>query len=145
MLQFVALFEPDKEKVGFVVTFPDFDWGVTQGDTEEEAAAMAADALTMIVGDYIEKGKPLPAPGKHRGQKYRLIQLPALPAVKAELYVAFVESGIRKAELARRLGISKGNVDRLFNIRHSSRIEQLDAAFRAIGKELTIQVSSAAA
>jgi antitoxin HicB len=145
MLQFVALFEPDKEKGGFVITFPDFEWGVTQGDTEEEAAAMAVDALTMIVGDYIEKGKTLPAPAKYRGRNYRLIQLPALPAVKAELYMAFVESGIRKAELARRLGISKGNVDRLFNIRHSSRIEQLDAAFRAIGKEMTIKVSSVAA
>jgi len=40
--------------------------------------------------------------------------------------------------------MSKGNVDRLFNIRHSSRIEQLDAAFRAIGKEMTIKMRSAA-
>jgi antitoxin HicB len=144
MLQFVALFEPDKEKGGFVVTFPDFEWGVTQGDTEQEATAMAADALTMIVDDYIGKGKPLPGPGKHRGKKFRLIQLPALVAVKAELYAAFLASGIRKAELARRLGISKGNVERLFNVRHSSRIEQLDAAFRAIGKEITIGIRDAA-
>lgn len=144
MLQFVALFEPDKEDGGFVVTFPDFDWGVTQGDTEEEAAAMAADALAMIVGDYIAKGKPLPAAGKHRGGKYRMIQLPALAAIKAELYSAFLISGIRKAELARRLGTSKGNVERLFNLRHSSRIEQLDAALHAIGKEITIGVRDAA-
>jgi len=34
-LQFFALFEPAKEKGGFVVTFPDLDWGVTQGDTEQ--------------------------------------------------------------------------------------------------------------
>lgn len=64
--------------------------------------------------------------------------------MKTELYIAFVASGIRKAELARRLGISKGNVDRLFDIRHSSRIEQLDAAFRAIGKEITFDVRNAA-
>ena len=64
MLQFVALFEPAKEKGGFVVTFPGFDWGVTQGETEEEAVAMAVDALTMIIGDYIDKGKPLPVRGK---------------------------------------------------------------------------------
>ncbi len=144
MAQFIAQFEPDKEKGGFVVTFPDFDWGVTQGDTDEEAVSMAADALTMIIGDYIDKGRPLPTPGKHRGRKYRPVQLPALAAVKAELYIAFVASGIRKAELARRLRISKGNVDRLFNIRHSSRIEQLDTAFHAIGMELTIDVRKAA-
>jgi predicted RNase H-like HicB family nuclease len=29
MTQFKALFELDKEKAGFVVTFPDFEWGVT--------------------------------------------------------------------------------------------------------------------
>lgn len=144
MTQFVALFEPDTEKGGFVVTFPDFEWGVTQGDTEQEAISMAADALTMIIGDYIEKGKPLPEPGRHRGKRYRLIPLPALVAAKAELYRAFLASGVRKAELARRLGIPKTNVDRLFDIRHSSRIEHLDAAFRAIGKEMTIDVRSAA-
>jgi predicted RNase H-like HicB family nuclease len=26
-----ALYEPDTEKGGFVVYFPDFPWGVTQG------------------------------------------------------------------------------------------------------------------
>lgn len=144
MSQFTALFEPDTEKGGFVVTFPDFDWGVTQGDTEEEAISMAVDALTMVIGDYIEKGKPLPVPSKRRGKKYRVIHLPALASVKAELYSAFITSGIRKAELARRLGISKGNIDRLFDIRHSSRIEQLDAAFRAIGKEMAFDIRNAA-
>ena len=110
MSQFNALFEPDEPK-GFVVTFPDFEWGVTQGDTEEEATEMAVDALTMVIADYIEKGKELPAAaGKERGRKYRVIQLPALVSAKTELYRAFRASGIRKAELARRLGISKGTV-----------------------------------
>jgi antitoxin HicB len=144
MSQFTALFEPDKDSGGFVVTFPDFEWGVTQGDSEDEAAAMAVDALTMVIDDYIENGKPLPDPGKHRGAKYRTVRLPALVAAKAELYRAFTESGVRKAELARRLGIPKTNVDRLFNVRHSSRIEMLDAAFRAIGKSMLIEVKDAA-
>ena len=45
MLEINALFEPDTEKGGFVVTFPDFPWGVTQGETEEEATEMAVDAI----------------------------------------------------------------------------------------------------
>ena len=57
MTQFNALFEPDREKGGFVVTFPDFEWGVTQGDTEEAAMEMAKDALMMVIEDYISKGK----------------------------------------------------------------------------------------
>ena len=35
-MEYPVLFEPSKEG-GFVVTFPDFDWGVTQGETEQDA------------------------------------------------------------------------------------------------------------
>jgi antitoxin HicB len=140
-----ALFEPDSEKGGFVVYFPDFSWGVTQGETEEEAAEMALDAITMIINELIKRGEEVPSPSKRRGAKYRVIRLPALATAKVELYQAFRSSGVRKAELARRLGIPKTNVDRLFNLHHSTRLEHLDAAFHAIGKRLLIQVEEAAA
>src|SRR5271157_4836351 len=113
MLYFNALFEPDVEEGGFVVTFPDLKWGVTQGDTEEEAMVMAADAIEMVVRHCIEHGEPLPHPSKLRGRKYRMVRLPALQTAKTELYMAFKESGIRKAELGRRLGIPMIAVDRL--------------------------------
>jgi antitoxin HicB len=144
MLYFNALFEPDTEKGGFVVTFPDFKWGVTQGDTKQEALDMAVDALQMIVGDYIENGKPIPAPRKLRGRKNRLIRLPGLQSAKVELYNAFLASGVRKAELARRLKIPSPNIDRLFSLAHQSRLDQLEAAFKALGKELMIDIRDAA-
>jgi antitoxin HicB len=46
--------------------------------------------------------------------------------------------------LARRLGISKTNVDRLFDLKHHSRLDQIEAAVKALGKELTIDVRDAA-
>ena len=144
MLFFNALFEPDREKGGFVVTFPDLKWGVTQGETEEDAMAMAADALEMVVRDYIERGEPLPWPSKVRGRKYRAIRLPALQSAKAELYMAFKESGIRKAELARRLGIPKTTVDRLFDFGNHTRLDQMEAAFATLGKRLAVEIKDAA-
>jgi antitoxin HicB len=143
MVTYTALFE-NADEGGFVVTFPDFGYGVTQGETEEECLNMASDLLACLIGDAIEAGKELPVQGKYRGKKYRSVEPPALAAVKAELYRAFLASGMRKAELARRLGIPKANIDRLFNVRHSTRIEQLEAAFRAIGKGMTIGVKDAA-
>jgi antitoxin HicB len=143
MIQYPALFEPDTEAGGFVVTFPDLRHGATQGETEEEALAMAEDFLICVVGDYIEEEKDLPEPRKYRGKHYRQIGLPALASAKVELYRAFRVSGIRKAELARRLKIPKSNVGRLFQIGHSTRLEHLDAAFRAVGKRLLIQVAAA--
>jgi len=144
MLQYQALFEPDEEVGGFVVTFPDFAWGVTQGDTEAEAMEMAADALSMVIEDYVLKNLPLPVAGKHRGDKYRTVRLPALQTAKAELYAAFRASGMRKAELARRLGIPRANIDRLFDLRHHSRLDQIEAALKAVGKELDVTVRDAA-
>ncbi len=143
MFQYQAMFEPAEEG-GFVVTFPDFTWGITQGDTEAEAMEMASDALGMVIEDHIAKSQPLPAARKYRGAKYRVIRLPALHAAKAELYRVFLASGIRKSELARRLEIPKANVDRLFNLRHHSRLEQIEAALKALGKKLELNVRNAA-
>lgn len=141
---FNARFQPDSKQGGFVVTFPDFDWGVTQGEDEAEANEMAADALALMIQDYIDNGRELPQPRKLRGRNYRTIQLPALQDAKVELYRAFLASGIRKSELARRLVIPKTVVDRLFDLRHRSRLDQIEAAFRALGKKLSIDIRDAA-
>jgi antitoxin HicB len=105
---------------------------------------MAEDALAMILQDHIGKGQPLPRPRKLRGRKLRTIYLPALQSAKVELYMAFKASGMRKAELARRLGIPKANVDRLFDLRHHSRLSQIEAALRVLGKAISVEVRDAA-
>jgi antitoxin HicB len=118
---------------------------VTQGDNEEEALDMAADALALVIESYIEQGKRLPDPVLRRGRKYRSIRLPAMQAAKVELYRLFLGSGLRKVDLARRLSIPKTVIDRLFDLNHHSRLDQIEAAFRALGKEIAIQVRDAAA
>ena len=141
-MEYPALFEPAEEG-GFVVTFPDFGWGVTQGDTEEEAMEMAIDALVTMIEVQIRGGENLPEPTKPRGRKYRFVRLPALAGMKAELYIAFRRSGMKKAELARRLGIPKTTVDRLFDFRNRTRLDQMEAAFAALDKRLKIEVAAA--
>jgi antitoxin HicB len=98
----------------------------------------------MVIGSYIDDGRRLPVPGKARGRKYRLVRIPALQEAKAMLYSAFLEAGIRKSDFARRLGISKTNVDRLFDFRHHSRLDQIEAAFASLGKKINIEVRDAA-
>ena len=144
MLEINALFEPDTEKGGFVVTFPDFPWGVTQGETEEEATEMAVDAIGLVIGELIKRGEEIPRQSKVRSRKYRMIRLPALQNAKTELYIAFKASGIRKAELARRLGIPKTTIDRLFDFNRHTRLDQLEAAFRVLGKRLSLEVREGA-
>ena len=76
MEHYLALFEPDPMVGGYVVTFPDFGYGVTQGETDEEAMEMAQDLLMLTIGDYMREAKPLPAPARRRGAKYRPVPLP---------------------------------------------------------------------
>jgi|ERR1700722_1941430 antitoxin HicB len=128
---YYARFEPDRHG-GFVVTFPGLNHGATQGETLEEALDMAEDLLGSIVGELMKRGEDLPRAAKHRGKNYRLILLPALQSAKAELYSMF------------RAGIPKTNVERLFDLDHASRFDQIEAAFRAIGKKIEVRISDAA-
>jgi antitoxin HicB len=142
MIASQALFEPAEEG-GFVITFPDLGYGATQGEDESDGMEMAEDFMQLAIEDLIDKGETLPEARKYRGKNYRTVGMSVMAGLKAELYKEFCGSGIRKAELARRLGISKGNVDRLFDFKHSTRLEMLDAAFAALGKRLVIGVKEA--
>jgi len=144
MEPYLALFQPDRKAGGFVVTLPDFGYGVTQRETDEEAIGMAQDLLMLTIGDYIWESKALQAPRRHRGSKFRPVPLPALQAVKVDLYTAFLESGLKKVELARRIGIPKTHIERLFSLRHHSRLNQIEAAFAALGKRLHVEARDAA-
>jgi antitoxin HicB len=54
------------------------------------------------------------------------------------------DRGVRKTELARRLGVHLPQVDRLLDLRHGSRLDQVEDALRAVGKELVLTVQDAA-
>jgi antitoxin HicB len=144
MEPYLALFEPDHEAGGYVVTFPDFGYGATQGETDEEAMLMAQDLLMLTIGDYIRDSRPLPLARRQRGPKFRPVVLPALQAAKVDLYTTFLESSLKKAELARRIGIPKTHIERLFSLRHHSRLNQIESAFAALGKRLHVEARNAA-
>jgi hypothetical protein len=56
---------------------------------------------------------------------------------------ALRESGITRAELMRRLGWKHESVDRLFRLDHASRLDQIEAAFKALGKSMALEVEEA--
>jgi antitoxin HicB len=144
MEHYSALFEPDLDWGGYVVTFPDFGYGATQGETDKEAMEMARDLLMLTIDDYMCAWKPLPVAARRRGAKFRPVALPILQSAKADLYTAFLTGGLTKAEFARRVGIPKSHVDRLFSLRHQSKFDQIEAAFSALGKSLRIEIRDAA-
>ena len=124
---------------GFVVTFPDVPEAITQGEDEDEALLYAVDALETALSFYVDARKPLPTPSKpKRGQK--TVRPGALEGAKLGLYQAMTEQGLRKADLARRLGWHVPQVDRLFDVSHASRFDQIEAAARALGRRVEVAV-----
>jgi len=142
MLAYPALFAP--EDGGFVVTFPDFPEAITEGGSPEEAMEYAVDALETVLSEYINRRREIPIPKARRGASVRLVRLPALAEAKLGLYRAMRAAGVRKADLARRLGWQKSQVDRLLDLKHASRLDQIETAAGALDKRLTIQLGDAA-
>ena len=127
-----------------MVTFPDVPEAITEGDTIDDAMRMAEEALELALTFYTEASKDLPKPGLlKRGM--RMVSVPALSEAKFMLYAALRSAKIRKIDLARRLGCTPSQVDRLLDIQHKSRLDQLEAAFTAIGKRLSVHVRDRAA
>jgi antitoxin HicB len=129
---------PDGDTV--LVTFVDVPEAVTFGADEDEALMQAVDALETALSFYVDARKPLPVPSKpKRGQ--RVVRPSALEGAKLGVYRAMTEQGIKKSELARRLGWHLPQVDRLFDLRHASRLDQIEAAARVLGRQLEVRIA----
>ena len=64
----------------------------------------------------------------------------ALECAKLGVYQAMTEQGMKKSELARRLGWHMPQVDRLFDLKHASKMEQIEAAAGVLGKRVLVEV-----
>ena len=131
-----------KDKAGFfLVTFPDFPEAATDGETMEESLHNAADALEEAIAGRINRGDTVPRPGPVKTRQRR-VPVPAQIAVKAALYMAVKEVGIKNTELARRLGADEKEVRRLLDPHHRSKLPRLEAALEVLGRKLVIGIEA---
>ena len=137
MLAYPLILEADEGTL--LVTSPDFPELTTFGEDREEALARAVDALEEAIAARMHSRLDIPPPS--RGAVYATV--PTLTTVKLMLYQGMRDRGIGKAELARRLGWHLPQVDRVLNVQHSSRLEQMDAALGAIGLRLDVSAREA--
>ncbi|MFH1873510.1 MAG: type II toxin-antitoxin system HicB family antitoxin [Pseudomonadota bacterium] len=138
MFDYPVILTPDDGTM--LVTFPDVPEAITFGADTDEALMYAVDALESALSFYVDDRKPLPVPSKpKRGQK--TVRPSALECAKLGVYRAMTEQGIKKAELARRLGWHMPQVDRLFDLKHASRLDQIEAAARALGRHVEVSVT----
>jgi antitoxin HicB len=137
MLKYPANFEPAEEG-GFVITFPDIPEAISQGEDVDDAMVHAADVLESALDWYLEDGRPIPAPSKPKRGQY-LIELPASLSAKVLLVNEMVSQKVRPAELARRLKITPQEVTRLIDVHHTTKIDGIAVALKALGKTLEMR------
>ena len=119
-----------------LATSRDFPELTTFGDDRDEAMARAVDALEEAIAARIHRREdiPVPSPGDN------CATLPTLTAIKVMLYQGMRETGMGKAQLARKLGWHLPQIDRVLDVNHRSRLDRMDAALRAIGRRLEVTV-----
>ena len=140
-MDYPLVIEPDDNET-LLVTCPDLPEVTTFGEDEADALQRAGDAIEEALAARMARRESIPLPSPLRGRI--ALSLPPLTVAKVGLYQAMREAGIGKAELRRRLGWHGPQIDRLLDLRHRSKIEQIDQAVRAVGKVLVLSVQDQA-
>ncbi len=122
---------------GFVVSFPDIPEALTQGETRHGALQAAQSALVTAFEFYFDDNEPIPLPSAV-GAEGDYVEIPLSIASKVLLLNAFLESKITQQELANRIGRPKQEITRLFDLKHATKIDAVQIAARALGKELSV-------
>src|SRR5580658_3180548 len=123
-----------------LATFPDIPEAITQGRNRTHALEMAKEALDLAMDFYCEDQRPIPPPSlPKRGQA--VVELPVSVAAKVLLLNEMLRQKIRPIDLARRIGTTKQEVNRLTDLKHATKIDRIDAALRALGKRLVLDAA----
>ena len=132
----------------FLVECPALPEVTTFGESDAECIAQGRAAIEEAIAGRIARGGDVPAVDSVKvdldAARVLFVRLPLMTRLKVELYHALQASGISRAELARRLGWNRTSVDRLFMLDHASRLDQIEAAAEAMGREVHAEMVEAA-
>lgn len=123
-----------------LATSPDFPELTTFGEDRDDALLHARDALEEAIAARIANREDVPLPSHVGGRR---IALPTQVAVKVLLYREMHRKQMRKVDLANALNLAGPQVDRILDIRHSTKQATIDDAFRVMGKKLAVRLEVA--
>lgn len=124
----------------WLVTSPDFEEVVTFGTNDKEACHWGREAILQAIAGRMADGEDIPVPSADPVEKGYCVELPAMVLLKAGLYMLLRTSGQTRADLMRLLGWHREQVDRLFRLDHNTKLDGLEAAFKALGHPLRFDV-----
>jgi len=137
------ILEDDETENGekcFLVTVPAFPEITTEGDNRQDAMINAGHAIEEAIAGRMAYGEYIPSSLREIRKGKHYVEVPILVVLKCSLYAICKTNNITRAELSRRLSWHREQVDRLFRLDHNSRIDQLEAAFKAIKAPLSMSM-----
>lgn len=130
-----VVLKPDDNET-WLVTAPEFPEVVTFGQSQEDACRNGRNAIEEAIAARISANEDIPAPLADTTGRGWFIEIPALVVLKSALHMILRSKGWTRADLMRALGCQREHVDRLFRLDHNSRLDSLEAAFKALGEPL---------
>lgn len=135
-MRYPVVLTPDDNDT-ILLTCPDIPEVAAIGADEDEALLNAVDAVEDAIADRIARREPVPSPSRVSSHS---VALRTLPALKVAIYHSMIADAVGKAELARRLAWHLPQVDRILDIGHASRMDQIEAALAALGRRVEVEV-----
>ena len=126
-----------------VATFPDVSEAITVGKDEDNALAWSVDALVVALSGYIDDRRDIPRPSRPKPSQPTVTLPPAITA-KIAIYQTMRDQKVTQSELGQRMGIDARQVRRVLDLNHRTRLDQLESALRALGKQMVIDILDAA-
>ncbi len=139
--QYPVVLKLDGDSV--IASFPDVPEAITVGSDEDNALAWAVDALVVALSGYIDNRRDIPRPSRPKPSQPTVALPPAITA-KIAIYQTMRDQKVTQAELGQRMGIDARQVRRVLDLNHRTRLDQLESALRALGKQMVIDIQDAA-
>lgn len=125
-----------------MASLPDLPGCRTYGETREEALERAVDAALTLITALVKDREEVPGGSPADGRP--VVCLPLQAELKVQLYRAMRAHGIGQSDLAERLNKSQKEVWRLLDLTHASKLDQIEAAFAALGYRVDTEVRAVA-
>ncbi|WP_439821386.1 type II toxin-antitoxin system HicB family antitoxin [Pseudomonas sp. HLG18] len=136
MYNYAIRFEQDATGVAvFCRDLPELN---SFGDDLKHAISEADDAIATTLSLYVDQRRSIPEASQPEDGEH-VVSASAVTVAKIALWNAMMSRDMRKADLCRLLGVHQAQGDRLVDFLHTSKIEQLEVALKALNLRLSVE------
>lgn len=120
----------------YLITFPDLDEAITEGETLDEALFNASEVLTLTLEGRVDEKIPIPQASKLKGKN--MYQIFPSARVQSALLLRKAQASRTKASIAHALNTSWASIDRLEDLHHWPSLKMLERAAAVMGQQVVI-------